>query len=209
MIWGEPSRGENFQPMRRDQQRGPRRYAELLDRAYATLKKVSRRNIVIGGMTLNGGTIMAPQFVKWMKLKNGRPPRMDLWGHNPFDARFPRLFDDPLGRYRGLNDIDTLFGEVKAVYRAGHRRVPRLWLSEWTIVSDRPLGLFSGFFVSEHEQAVRLKAAYRIADLAPYVAGLGWFTLMDQTVEEGNAGWGLLRANGVKKPAFDAYKSVP
>jgi hypothetical protein len=209
MIWGEPSRAENFLPMKPDQPRGARIYAALLDRAYVALKEANPRNIVIGGMTLNGGTLMPPQFIKWMKLSNGRPPRMDLWGHNPFDARFPRLHDGPLGRYRGFNDIDTLFAEIKAAYRAGRRKVPRLWLSEWTIVSDRPLSLFSGFFVSRREQAIRLKAAYQIAGHAGYVAGLGWFTLLDQTVGEGGAGWGLMQADGIPKPAFDAYKSVP
>ncbi len=209
MIWGEPSRSDNFQPMKRGQPRGPQRYAALLDAAYAALKRASPRNVVIGGMTLNGGTIMAPDFIRAMKLKNGRPPRMDLWGHNPFDARFPRLHDGPLGRFRGFNDVDTLFAEIKAAYLAGHRKVPRLWLSEWTIVSDRPLDLFSGFFVSRREQAVRLKAAYQIASRTPYVAGLGWFTLMDQSIEDGGAAWGLLGADGSKKPSFNAYKSLP
>lgn len=153
--------------------------------------------------------VFPPDFIRWLKLRNGRPLRMDMWGHNPFEARFPRLRDDPLGRYRGFNDIDTLHKEIKQAYRAGHRKVPRLWLSEWTIVSDRPLSLFSGFFVSKREQAVRIKAAYRIASRTPYVAGLGWFTLMDQAAEDGNAGWGLLKANGAKKHSFNAFKSVP
>jgi len=209
MIWGEPSRAENFLPLKPDQARGPRVYAALLDRAYAALKQADRADKVVGGMTLNGGTIKPPDYLRMLELPNGRPPRMDLWGHNPFDARFPRLADKPLGRYRGLNDIDTLYAEVRAVYRAGHRKVPRLWLSEWTIVSDRPLDLFSGFFVSRKEQAIRLKAAYTIARRTSYVSGLGWFTLIDQQASEGGAGWGLLDANGVRKPAFAAYESVP
>ena len=209
MIWGEPSRAENFLPMRRGQAPGPRAYAALLDRAYAALKQANPANLVIGAMTLNGGTLKPPEFLARMKLKNGRPPRMDLWGHNPFDARFPRLHDAPLGLYRGFNDLDTLFEEIKGVYRAAHLKVPKLWLSEWTIVSDRPLPLFSGFFVSRREQAVRLKAAYQIAGRTGYVAGLGWFTLSDQTSEEGGAGWGLLDANGGKKPAFAAYQGIP
>lgn len=208
MIWGEPSRAENFLPMRRDQPRGPRAYAALLDRAYVELKRANPRNLVIGGMTLNGGTVMPPQFIQMMKLPNGLPPRMDLWGHNPFDARYPRLHDGPLGRYRGFNDLDTLFAEIKAAYEAGHRKVPRLWLSEWTIASDRPLALFSGFFVSRREQAARLNAAYQIARRTGYVAGLGWFTLSDQSTAEGGAGWGLVDANGVPKPAFAAYRSL-
>lgn len=209
MIWGEPSRKENFLPIKPGKPRGPRIYAGMLDRAYAALKKVSRRNTVVGGMTLNGGTIMAPDWIRMMKLPNGRPPRMDLWGHNPFDARFPRLADSPLGRFRGFNDIDTLYAEIRAAYRAGHRKVPRLWLSEWTIVSDRPLPLFSGFFVSRKEQAIRIKAAYEIASRAKYVTGLGWFTLQDQALSEGGAAWGLLDENGAEKPSFDAYASVP
>jgi hypothetical protein len=209
MIWGEPSRVENFRPMVRNQPQGAEIYAGILDRAYGALKQASPSNIVIGGMTLNGGTVMPPQFLQWMKLKNGRPPRMDLWGDNPFDARFPRLADEPLGMYRGFNDIDTLHSEIKAVYSAGHRKVPKLWLSEWTIVSDHPLPLFSGFFVSRQEQAIRLKAAYQIASQTPYVAGLGWFTLMDQLPSEGNARWGLVQADGTPKPAFYAYKGLP
>jgi hypothetical protein len=210
MIWGEPARAENFQPMRRGQKKGPRVYALLLDKAYAALKKTRRSNVVIGGMTLNGGTIFAPDFIDWMKLPDGRPPRMDLWGHNPFDARFPRVADRPLGHFRGFNDIDTLYSEIKATYRAGHRKVPRLWLSEWTIVSDHPLPLFSGFFVSRASQAQRLKAAYKIARSEPYVAGLGWFTLFDeQLLGEAIAGWGLLQIDGTPKPSFFAYKSLP
>jgi hypothetical protein len=205
MIWGEPSRGENFQPMRRGQRKGPRRYAELLDRAYAALKGARRSNVVIGGMTLNGGTIPPPQFVRWMKLRDGRPPRMDLWGHNPFEARPPDLRDDPLGNYRGFNDIDTLFAEIRAAYRDGRRRVPRLWLSEWTIVSDKPIRLFSGYFVSRAEQARRLRLAYRIVQRTRYVAGLGWFTLLDEPWSDQSAAWGLMQYNGVPKPSYYAY----
>ena len=208
MIWGEPSRRENFLPMKKGKPEGPRIYAQILDRSYVALKQASAGNVVIGGMTLNGGTVKPPEFIRMMKLPNGRPPRMDLWGHNPFDARFPRLADRPLGMYRGFNDIDTLRAEIRAAYRAGHRIVPKLWLSEWTIVSDRPLELFSGFFVSRKEQAIRIKAAYKIAARAKYVSGLGWFTLLDEAKSEGGAAWGLLDENGVPKPAFEAYEEA-
>jgi hypothetical protein len=209
MIWGEPSRKENFLPMKEDDPRGPEIYAAILDRTYGVLKEASRSNKVIGGMTLNGGTVMPPQFLKYLKLKNGRPPRMDYWGDNPFDARYPHLADDPIGRFRGFNDIDTLHEEIARTYKRGHRKVPKLWLSEWTIVSDRPLQLFSGFFVSRRNQAQRLSAAYEIASRTPYVAALGWFTLLDQTPGEGDARWGLMQADGVPKPAFAAYQKVP
>lgn len=206
MIWGEPARKENFRPMRAGSPAGPRLYARLLDAAYGALKKARRRNIVIGGMTLNGGTVMPTLFLRWMKLPNGRPPRMDLFGHNPFDGRFPDLADDPIGRFRGFNDIDTYHREIRAYYRRGHRKVPRLWISEWTVISGKPSSIFLSFHVSIRAQARWLRAAFAIARRTPYVAGMGWFTLLDQPNHFGSANWGLLRANGTPKPAFNAYK---
>jgi hypothetical protein len=209
MIWGEPARAENFRPMPVNGPVGPRRYALLLDAAYGALKAASPHNLVVGGMTLNGGSVMPTLFARYLKLPNGRPPRMDLWGHNPFDGRFPQLADDPIGRFRGLNDIDTFYREIRVYYRQGHRKVPRLWLSEWTVVSDKPSRIFLRFYVSAPEQARWLRAAFAIARNTPYVAGMGWFSLLDEPPAPGSANWGLLRYDGTPKPAFNAYKSLP
>jgi hypothetical protein len=209
MIWGEAARVENFRPLPVNKPRGPRIYARILDASYASLKRARRSNIVVGGMTLNGGTVMPTLFARYMKLPNGRPPRMDLWGHNPFDGRFPNLADPPIGRFRGFNDIDTFHREIRAVYRRGHRKVPRLWLSEWTVISGRPSSIFLGFHVSLRAQARWLRAAYRIARRTRYVAALGWFTLLDEPPGPGNANWGLMRVDGRPKPSFNAYRHVP
>ena len=116
-IWGEPSYGINFQPMPPNSRVGPRTYAKLLDLAYASLKQASPANVVIGGMTLNGGgAVSTPDFIKWLRVgkgKKARPPRMDLWGHNPFEGRFPNIKKKPIGKFRGLNDVDTLYREIQ------------------------------------------------------------------------------------------------
>jgi len=209
MIWGEPARAENFMPMHAGSPQGPRLYARILDAAYGSLKAASRNNVVVGGMTLSGGTIRPTLFLRCMELPSGRPARMDLFGHNPFDGRFPNLSKEPIGRFRGFNDLDTYHREIRAYYRQGHRKVPRLWLSEWTVISDKPSRIFLHFHVSPREQGRWLRAAFSIARRTPYVAGMGWFTLLDEPPAPGSANWGLLRSDGEPKPAYNAYRTAP
>jgi hypothetical protein len=225
-IWGEPSYGINFQPMPANSRVGPRTYAKLLDLAYVALKQATPANIVIGGMTLNGGgPVSTPKFVRWLRVgkgKKARPPRMDLWGHNPFDGRFPNLKNKPIGQFRGLNDVDTLYREIQAAYGVKTKgkakkarvskklKVPRLWLSEWTVLSEASPNLFGGFHVSPQQQAAYITAAYRILRKAKYVKALGWYRLDDEA-DNGHTGaaWGLLTSNGARKPSFDAYAAAP
>jgi hypothetical protein len=66
MIWGEPSRSQDFEPLTpakrsvkldAQQQVAPHLYARILDAAYGAVKSVSRSNLVIGGMTYTTGEI--------------------------------------------------------------------------------------------------------------------------------------------------------
>jgi hypothetical protein len=226
-IWGEPSYGINFQPMPPNSPVGPRLYATLLDAAYAALKQANPANLVIGGMTLNGGgPVSTPDFVRWLRVgkgKKARPPRMDLWGHNPFEARFPNIKKKPIGKFRGLDDVDTLYREIQRAYGVGTNgkgkkasaarkglKPPKLWLSEWTILSEQSPNLFGGFHVTPAQQAAYITAAYRMVRKLKYVKALGWFRLDDEP-DNGHIGaaWGLLTPDGTRKPSFDAYAAAP
>ncbi len=204
MIWGEPSRTPNFQPLPVNNPQGPRAYAKLLDRAYGVLKRASRRNIVIGGMTFSGGEVGPADWVRYMKLPSGRPPRLDWYGHNPFSRRFPDLRNDLyFPGVRDFSDLDTFSREIRRAYRPRHIR-PRLWLSEWTISSDRGNSAFN-FYVSRDEQARWLTASYRIAHRRRDIAGLGWYKLLDEARPNGLT-TGLMTSSGERKPAYYAYK---
>jgi hypothetical protein len=220
MIWGE-SQGRNFNPMPPNSPKGPRRYALLLDAAYGALKAANSANQVIGGMTWTAGEVPPSDFLRWMRLPNGAPPRLDFYGHNPYSTRFPNLAEGtPLelrgyqpftsghkfkkpgrSKLREINDLKTLHAELAATYR--HRRggPPKLWLSEFSI-SSGPNRAFA-FFVSPAQQARWLTAAFKLVDSLSYVASLGWYELLDQL--EGQLTEGLLTAGGVPKPAFNAY----
>jgi len=234
-IWGETNRAFGFLPQGEE---GPRRYALLLDASYGALKGVSAANIVIGGMSLGGGPDVSrvPWWLKRLKLPGGKPPRMDWFGHNGFQASYPRLRKKPYKQFRGLSDVRLLWKEVKRIYqkrvkvkrckRVGPRRVKRcrrrtrlrfirkqgrpkkLWLSEWSIQSDHPSFVFSTY-VSRAEQAAWLQAAYAALRPLPFVQGLGWYQLSDYPASADNPTWGLMTYEGQRKPAFNAYKSLP
>jgi hypothetical protein len=206
MIWGEPTRGDSFKPMPPNATRGPRIYARMLDQAYGALKGVSRRNTVIGGMTWTVGVVSATKFVRWMRLPNGKPPRLDWFGHNPFSVRFPRLSKPTYSaKVRDMSDVDTLYQEVKRAYRG--RKTPRLWLSEFTVSARRNNRAFA-YHVSERGQARWLTAAYKIACGHRYIAGLGWYTLLDEPDPVEGLTSGVLDATGKPKPDFESYRKA-
>ncbi len=147
MIWGEPTKSTNFQPLRSDSGRrlrgrglrGPHIYARMLDRAYGALKAVSRANLVIGGNTFTVGTVSPRRWIQALRLPSGRRPRMDLYGHNPFTARRPVLSQPPLGRgYADFGDLDTLAGWLDRDLRAPARRRQAQALPLGDQLPDRP-----------------------------------------------------------------------
>jgi len=206
MIWGEPNRSDRFQPNALNSPIGPRAYATLLDAAYGALKRQSRLNKVIGANTWTGGTVKPADFLRWMRLPGGRPPRLDWLGHNPFPFRFPKLAEKPLaGGYRDISDIDTISADARRIYG---RQVP-LWLSEYTIQSDHGSAVFATF-VSRAAQARFLTAGFRLADeLGPAVAGLGWLGLLDEPPAPDSANLGLMTYDLQPKPAFAALQRAP
>jgi hypothetical protein len=204
MVWGEPNRVDRFLPNEPGSPVGARAYAKILDAAYGALKAVSAQNIVIGGMTWTGVDVRPTAFMDYMRLPNGKPPRLDWFGHNPFPFRFPNLREIAIaGGYRDISDLDTFSQQLRKTY--GKRA--RFWLSEFLVLSDRASNEFE-LSVSRAEQARWLAAAYRIADSLPSVAGLGWLALQDQPQRPGSSNWGLLTDGGSRKPAYGAFRAA-
>jgi hypothetical protein len=218
MIWGEPSRRGNFQPLhpqepnkplRPVQQYAPRRYARLLDAAYGQIKAQRRTNLVIGGNTSSTGDIRANNWVRYMRLRDGRPPRMDLYGHNPFSARTPRLTNPPsilevvdfsdLGRFQ--RNVD------RRLARPRGKETLRLFLSEFTVPTDAYDAEFN-FHTTREVQARWITAGFRVARQLDSYA-LGWIHLYDAPPDP-NGGvtthGGLMTYDGQKKLGYHAFK---
>jgi hypothetical protein len=182
----------------------------MLDACYGALKRVSRRNLVIGGNTYTVGDISPRNWIRYMKLPNGKPPRMDLYGHNPFTSRRPDLRNPgPTGTavgYADFSDLGRLVGWLDKDQRRGKRPLP-LFLSEFFFPTDHPNHEFP-FYVTRSTQANWLAAALRIARRWPRIYTLGWYSLYDDpptpTGDEVNRG--LIDITGRKKLAYYAYR---
>jgi hypothetical protein len=216
VVWGEPSRADNFMPisptpgarrLTRKARIGPHRYARLLDAAYGAIKRVNRRALVVGGNTVTSGDIGPRNWIAHLRLPSGRPPRMDLYGHNPLSARRPDLSKDPLVRgYADFCDLDDLARWVDRDLgrRPGGGRI-RLWLGEYTNPTDAHSGF--NYYVSQRTQASWLTSALRITRRWRRIEALNWLTLYDEpAVGPYYTTFGLIQADGRRKPSFEAFK---
>jgi len=202
LIWGEPTRLGNFKPLPAN---APRIYARMLDAAYVALKRVNRSNIVVGGDTFTVGVISPTRWLQLLKLPNGKRPRMDMWGHNPFTRRRPDLSGDPLiGGYVDFGTLDEFARELDHYYPRKHLRY---FLSEFTVPTGHQNWLFN-FFESEQTAANWLTAALRVARHWNRIAVLGWYQLYDEAPRPDGREtlYGLIARDGRHKPALRAFE---
>lgn len=220
-IWGEPTRQPNFMPLPKHvfglelskaQRRGPELYAQILDAAYVSLKGVNPANIVIGGNSYSGGDIRPLAYIKALRLPNGRPPRMDMYGQNPFGFRRPDLSQGLIKPGSGVADfcdLDVLVEYIdRYLSRAGRNpgRLP-LFMSEYFVPTDHANEEFN-YWVSRKTAAEWLTDAFKITRSWKRIYTLGWFALEDAPPngEGTEVNRGLLTFTGKKKPAYFAFK---
>jgi hypothetical protein len=215
MIWGEPSRRHNFKPLHEPKSsttlhltpreaEAPHRYARILDASYGALKKRSTRNQVIGGNTYTAGDIRPLQWAANLRLPNGRRPRLDIYGHNPFCGRRPDLRNP--ASPDGFQDFSDLGRFGKAVNRYWGRRVP-LFLSEFALTTEPNDSEFS-YYVSRKQQASWIRSSFKVAR-AVGAYGFGWIHLYDDAPRPDGgpiSHSGLLDYQGHEKPGYKAFK---
>ena len=69
-----------------------------------------------------------------MRLADGRPPRLDMYGHNPFSVRAPKL-NNPLSPFQqyDFSDVARLAELVDRNLGTPANSAPPLFFTEWTI----------------------------------------------------------------------------
>jgi hypothetical protein len=206
-IWGEPVIGSRFKPLKK--KRSPRLYAQMLDQSYEALKAINPANLVVGGMTITEGQIKPLAWMRLLRLPNGKPPRMDMWGHNPYSPRKPKLKRRPVkpGVF-DMSDLDTMIKELDRNLRKGKRNKKlKIFISEWSIPTDHRASIF-GFWGDRKTVANYTTKALKIAKRLKRVYTFGWFYLYDEAPNQkgDEVNWGLLTWDGQRKPAFFAFR---
>ena len=195
--------------LNRSEKRGPRLYAGILDASYRAIKSVAPNDLVVGGNTIPGGDIRPLRYIQAMRLSGGKPPRMDLYGHNAYSPRLPKLSRRPAANGTAdLSDFDTLTGWLdRYLARNGRNRRLKIFVSEYSLPTNRNDVL--PFWGNRKDQARYARAALRLGRNFKRMYTLGWFQLYDQAPKPNNlqADWGLLDWRGNRKPAYRAFKN--
>lgn len=215
MIWGEPNRDANMAPftpskpkgpLTADQQLAPHNYARILDSSYAALKAVNPANLVIGGNTFlsRGGNVIAPyQWIRYLTLPDGSRPRLDMYGHNPYGYRKPRL-KGPQSPAGAVDFVD-LPRLVKAIDRV-FPNSPPLFLSEWGVQGAKKHSRSElGFVLPFKRQAQWIRIAFRIARRWDRIYTMGWPHALATEISPLG---GLLDINGNPTSTYYSFKAA-
>lgn len=218
-IWDDTNAGTTWQsaqqtydaPLTDAEQAPARQYARLLDAAYVAVKRADPKDLVIGGNTTSVGRVFPRNWIKWMVLSNGKPPRMDVLGHSPYGARAPMGADAAPPSGAGQAD----FADLAALARWSDLYLTRprglgplpIFVAKWFIPAG-PNDQFP-FYTSVDGQAEQIRRAFRLARSWDRIWGIGWEVWQDEARRPGVANpltGGLLDARSQIKPAYRAFR---
>jgi hypothetical protein len=217
MIWGEPNRSVQFKPLtpfrgvgplNTEQAVAPKKYGLILDRAYGALKKVNKKDIVIGGNTYTAAgsdSISTYAWLRYMRLPNGKMPRLDMYGHNPFSFRKPNLANKPSPKGMvDFSDAVRLTRKIDIYYPRKRGKKIKLFFSEYGVPAGPGNDGELGFGLTYGQQSDWIRAAFKVKNNHKRIFTLGWIHPMDRP--DHGITTGLLTADGKKKPGYYAFK---
>jgi len=183
----------------------PAAYAQLLKATYPVVKAADPgATVLVGGLTGNDYPFLEGLYAAGAKGSfDAVAVHTDTACNvlSPYDflrGADEKMIPDSFLAYREVHKVMVDNGDEKPIWMTelSWRTTPGL-CTEGAWAGQKPAG------VSESDQATFLSQAYHCLAQDPYVKVALWFPLVDQGLVQS----GLIRANGTRKPSFDAMRS--
>ena len=211
-IWNEPNIQQYYAP-----KPDPGSYTAMLKAAYGAIKAVDPGAVVITGGTSptdttgDGSTIRSTDFLTAIYADGGKGS-FDAVAHHPYTFPYTPVHAFPGGAWSDLPALHSIMSS----HGDGTKQV---WATEYGAPTGGPGSLVtadarkvypSSTFVSESLQAKIATNAVGSYRKWSWVGPMFWYAYQDagtntSTIENF---FGLLRADGSHKPAYDAYRAA-
>jgi hypothetical protein len=193
-IWNEPNTQGAWQPSP-----DTLAYANLLTLTAASIRKSNPTDeILIGGLSITGE--ITPQDFLTALVRSGATKGIDGVGLHPYT--YPNLASERGPWVSPREPADSGLQSLRSIFtNAGIPELP-IWITEY----GAPTG-GSSDHVTETRQAEIAADAVETAAADDGVAALIWYTYHDwEDPSDPGSYYGLRRADGSKKPAYDAFR---
>ncbi|MCI3270488.1 cellulase family glycosylhydrolase [Streptomyces cylindrosporus] len=196
-IWNEPNIPAFWHPAP-----DATAYATLLRATSRALRRVDpSAKVVLGGLSAAGteGAVSAPDFLAAV-LAHGGKGLFDAVGYHPYTySRLASARVPPGTEWDGINRAHPSLHGVLAAHAMPDTPV---WITEFGAPTNGP------GHVTEQRQALIAADVVRTAVDTPHVGALIWYTDRDPGTDTSTVEnfFGLRRADGRAKPAFDALR---
>jgi hypothetical protein len=210
-IWNEPNLAGFWQP-----QPNPHNYTQLLKAAYPAIKSADpNATVLLGGLASlddNPKSIEQLSFLKNVYQAGGKSS-FDAVATHPYS--FPVL-PSTNKDWSGWSKMNNTTESVRSLMTANGDTTKLVWATEFGAPTNGPGAVATRYgynvfgnpdHVDEQFQADTAADAIHLARSTSWMGPLFWYSYQDQgTAKDDNENFfGLLRANGTHKPAYDTF----
>ncbi len=213
-VWNEPNIKKFWQP-----KPNAAKYADMLKVSYPAIKAAnSNATVMSGGMspaeTADGNS--APRDFLSALYKAGAQPFFDVLGLHPYSYPAPATTNYGWSAWSQMADQST---SIRSTMQANGDGSKKVWITEYGAPTAGPgtgasITTYSSnqdaAYVDEALQVYTLQAAVNSITGKDWVGGFFWYSYKDLGTDTADAEnfFGLLRADGTKKPAYDVLHQV-
>lgn len=213
-IWNEPNLKKFWQP-----KPSVAKYVDMLKLTYPAIKAANQNAVGISaGLSPaeNASGNIAPRDFLSDMYKAGAKPVFDVLGFHPYSYPAPATTNYGWSAWSQMADQGT---SVRSIMQANGDEAKKVWITEYGAPTAGPgdsasITTYSvnqdAGHVDEELQAYTLQAAVSAIGSQNWVGGFFWYSYKDLGTDTSDSEnfFGLLRADGTKKPAYDVLRKM-